>query len=248
MTRLAARLRNLKDYAHEFGVRGAFEAAVGVRRGGPFEVHVRGFAESFNCRDSGSDFSMLREVIGRRSLQLTLRRLPGLIVDAGANVGFATRVFMQQFPNSRIIALEPDEENCNAFRKNVRGNNVDLLNMALWSHSRGVRIANPGDHACSLRVEDAKPNVFVVPSITMDEIVRKFGDVSILKLDIEGAEKEVFASGAQPWVERVGLIMVELHERYAPGVGKLVESVLGPLSKTVTCRGHYKLFDLKGLA
>ena len=40
--------------------------------------------------------------------------------------------------------------------------------------------------------------------------------VDLLKVDIEGAEREVFASPAA-WIERVGVIIIELHDRFVRG-------------------------------
>jgi hypothetical protein len=43
--------------------------------------------------------------------------------------------------------------------------------------------------------------------------------IDILKLDIEGTEKELF-SGATNWLDRVSIIVIELHDRYEPGCSK----------------------------
>jgi len=36
--------------------------------------------------------------------------------------------------------------------------------------------------------------------------------IDILKIDIEGAEKEIFTNNYQQWIQRVGMIMIELHD------------------------------------
>ena len=53
-----------------------------------------------------------------------------------------------------------------------------------------------------------------VAAITRDRLMRDQGidHIDILKVDIEGAEKEVFAD-TSAWIDRVGSIIVELHER-----------------------------------
>ncbi len=43
---------------------------------------------------------------------------PKLIIDAGANVGFASLWFLQRFPNTEIIAIEPESSNCEMLKKN----------------------------------------------------------------------------------------------------------------------------------
>jgi hypothetical protein len=41
--------------------------------------------------------------------------------------------------------------------------------------------------------------------------------IDILKLDIEGAERELFNLGAEAWLGAVGQIIIELHDRFVPG-------------------------------
>jgi hypothetical protein len=53
-----------------------------------------------------------------------------------------------------------------------------------------------------------------LPGITIDEAMAALRSdwVDILKIDIEGAEAEVF-SGAVGWLARVGTVAVEIHGR-----------------------------------
>jgi hypothetical protein len=50
--------------------------------------------------------------------------------------------------------------------------------------------------------------------------------IDILKLDIEGAEKELFRAGFESWLPNTRLLIVELHDRMVPGCSKaLFEAV-----------------------
>jgi hypothetical protein len=55
-----------------------------------------------------------------------------------------------------------------------------------------------------------------VAGISMPELISLSGceRVSILKLDIEGAEKGLFETGAEEWLGLIDLIIIELHDRY----------------------------------
>ena len=59
--------------------------------------------------------------------------------------------------------------------------------------------------------------------------MRETGTVSIdlLKVDIEGAEIEVFASC--PWMKNVQITAIELHERIRPGCNDVLTSAAGGL-------------------
>src|SRR5262245_30159398 len=41
------------------------------------------------------------------------------IIDIGANIGIATRLFAAQYPGCRIMAVEPDRDNYALLQKNV---------------------------------------------------------------------------------------------------------------------------------
>ncbi len=41
--------------------------------------------------------------------------------------------------------------------------------------------------------------------------------VDILKVDIEGAEKELFSGARIDWLQRIGIVIVETHDRFKPG-------------------------------
>jgi len=49
--------------------------------------------------------------------------------------------------------------------------------------------------------------------------------VDILKLDIEGAEYEVLST-ASGWVENIGTIAIETHDRFRPGCTAMFETVV----------------------
>jgi len=42
-----------------------------------------------------------------------------LIVDCGANVGYASAYFSSHFPQARVIAVEPDDQKFEALRRNL---------------------------------------------------------------------------------------------------------------------------------
>ena len=57
-----------------------------------------------------------------------------------------------------------------------------------------------------------------VKTVTVESLLNdhQLGLVDVLKMDIEGAEKEVFANHS-PWINNVCSIIVELHERMKRG-------------------------------
>ena len=101
---------------------------------------------------------------------------------------------------------------------------------ALWSEDKDLHVCDIGNgewgfvtqtkgEECLLgtRVHDT------VRGIAMPRLLDDFGidEVDILKVDIEGSEKEVF-SGRPDWINRVGVLIIETHDRLKSGCGLAV--------------------------
>src|SRR5690606_32260101 len=50
-----------------------------------------------------------------------------LIVDCGANIGLSTLYFKSQYPQSRIIAFEPDKQNIELLKHNIAINKLENI-------------------------------------------------------------------------------------------------------------------------
>lgn len=145
----------------------------------------------------------------------------GLIIDAGANVGYASAYFLSQYPAARVIAIEPDPDNFAMLQKNVApyGERCTAIRGALWSSPAGVVMSErpEGVHVeWALKVRSAEPDEeATVPTVDVPSLMRDAGAdrISILKIDIEGSEKEVFAPESAPrsWLGQVDNLVIELH-------------------------------------
>ena len=104
-------------------------------------LKVPGVRTLLFCRTFGSDPWVLRGVFGAQHYEIALRDPPQLIIDGGANVGYASVYFANKYPNAQIIAIEPDPENCALFYKNCAAYpNVELIQGALWTTSADLVI------------------------------------------------------------------------------------------------------------
>lgn len=58
-----------------------------------------------------------------------------------------------------------------------------------------------------------------IKAITITEILRQFNynQIDILKIDIEGAEKELFSENYKDWLGKVDVLIIELHDRMKKG-------------------------------
>lgn len=148
---------------------------------------------------------------------------PQLIIDAGANAGYATLFLMNKFKQAKIISIEPDESNFEMLTMNCKSySNFEGIKSAIWINDSFVKITNPESGHTGFRVEETTEkdkNSF--PSITIQSILTNsgFDRIGILKLDIEGTEKELFEDNYKKWIDKVDVLIIELHDRFKPGCG-----------------------------
>ncbi len=186
-------------------------------------------------RTHTTDLSAYQEVIRDGAYALAPVRSPRIILDCGANIGLTSVFFANRYPEAKIIALEPDPSNFELCVMNCAPyENITPSRTAVWSHKSTVSVFDPGGtHGeWGIRV-GAQPDAAAerilgrAPAFSIDEIMRQhqIDRIDLLKVDIEGAELEVF-SNPSAWLDRVGVVIVETHERFRPGSRAAVRSAL----------------------
>lgn len=144
-----------------------------------------------------------------------------LVIDAGANVGYSSFYFLTHFPNCRVLAVEPDAANFAALQTNLApfGKRAIVHNCGIWSKQARLAIASNlyrDGRQWTRQVRECAPDEQAeFTAITIAELLRQSGcqRLSLLKMDIEGAEAVVFADSAvQEWLGRTDAIAIELHD------------------------------------
>jgi FkbM family methyltransferase len=141
-----------------------------------------------------------------------------LIVDAGANIGASVVYFAGVFPEGKILAIEPEANNCALLRKNCEGINYSLLEGGIGCAAGTLYLNDPGrsDWGFILRTHgEHQVPVFDAESIVADQIAQGLVPF-IFKADIEGGEAELFSNNTS-WVCTFPLLIVELHDWLYPG-------------------------------
>jgi FkbM family methyltransferase len=184
----------------------------------PFTVRSRHAAHPLWCRPRTTDSKVFYQIFILREYScLDEISSPGLIIDCGANVGYSSAYFLSRFPEARLIAVEPDVDNATILERNLRpfGERAKIVRSALWSHEAALAIDDDSKGgAWALRVRECRPGEpATVQAITVGAVLKESGEarISILKMDIEGAEAGVFVSDYQEWLNRTDNIVIELH-------------------------------------
>ncbi|EMB18188.1 FkbM family methyltransferase [Rhodopirellula europaea] len=154
---------------------------------------------------------------------------PKTLLDAGANIGLASVWFANQFPDADIVAIEPDPSNFRVLKENAAAyRRIRCLQVGLWHRNamleRISEDAQPWAYRYQETSKTAQRNLSSIESVGLDDVVNRFfeGSIDLLKMDIEGAEKEILAVGGQ-WTNRVQTAMIECHDRWVPGCEKAME-------------------------
>jgi FkbM family methyltransferase len=136
--------------------------------------------------------------------------------------------FSRRFPDAKIVALEPEASNFAALLRNARPYpQIVPIRAALWNRDGEISISEPdpatGAEGKWAFVTHEGPGVRV-PAITMSTLMKQMQmpSIDLLKLDIEGAEVEVFE--ACDWMDKIRCMMIELHDRFKPGCSEAVKS------------------------
>lgn len=171
-------------------------------------------AWQFHARKDSSDVRVFHQVMLRRAYHLPVKLPPArFIVDAGANAGYASLFFAQAHPGARILAIEPDRSNFDTLCANAKeAGRIECFHGALWPVETRLSIQNPSAPKTAIMVGAPGNNDGDVPTLTVPGIVARHGFIDILKLDIEGAELELFAHPDLSWLDHVGCLIIELHD------------------------------------
>jgi FkbM family methyltransferase len=158
---------------------------------------------------------------------------PRTIIDGGAYIGLSAIYFTLRYPGVRVVAVEASESNYNLLVRNTAAfPDIEPVHAALWPEPGSLILTDPGTGLWGLQVQDAgkQENGQALPggastdsvrAITVPDILRDYHleRVGLLKVDIEGAEKELFGAPA-PWLSAVDAICIELHDWFKVGCSR----------------------------
>jgi FkbM family methyltransferase len=168
------------------------------------------------------DITRLRrsnELMSYLNRQRLTGRMP-LIVDAGANIGAASLFFASVVPDAKIVAIEPDAENFKLLEMNVCGLPVEPIFAAVSSTDGWARVVDPAEGHWGYRTVNVLDTESgnAVPRQMIGAIYRERSAQYfpfIVKIDIEGAEADLFSANTE-WVATTPILIIELHDKFIP--------------------------------
>ncbi len=156
-----------------------------------------------------------------------------IVFDCGAYCGMCTYYFSKLVgPTGKVYAFEPDEDNYQIVRKNIKKHhldNVTLVKKGLYSHSTTLAFNNRGSGLSKLAGNQTHlVNVSLVEVISLADAYAQFNltHLDFVKMDIEGAELEVI-EGAKEFLrdKNVHFAIASYHLRDGEQTYKTLEKI-----------------------
>jgi FkbM family methyltransferase len=218
-------------------------------------VFPRSAKHPLRFRIGTSDFDVFRQIfVEREYAPLLGMRDVRLVIDCGANVGYSSSFFLSHYPECHVVAVEPDSGNFALLEQNISpyGQRAMALQAGIWPSDVPLKISSEpyrDGREWSVQVRpcapDEKPDVQGV-SIESLLAATPFSRISILKVDIEGAEAMLFRA-TPTWLNRVDAIAIELHEDSAFGPAtELFHQAIDGHGFTVTRSGELTICQRVG--
>jgi FkbM family methyltransferase len=156
-------------------------------------------------------------------------RPDSLAIDVGANAGFYTVPFARWISGrGRVLAIEPEPRNLARLRRALRNAQVeplvDIIPAAATRASGAVFLEinpdHPGDHRLAREGQR-------IDGVTLDGLLAERGwpHVSLIKIDVQGAEAEVLAGAQEVLRKFAPALYIEVDDRNLRDFGSSAEAL-----------------------
>jgi len=243
MKKLLYRLYVISKYLSEFGIEGfIFLMKFLGRKPKTISLFSKKFKHPIYLRKNTTDIKLFYDIYIRKEYSTNYQPNPLTIIDLGANIGLASVYFKNLFPNAKIIAVEPEKSNFDMLVMNTQNyGSIHCINKAVWNRATNLIIEDHGHGNWGFMVSESDiSNEHSVQSISVDGLLDEFNidQIDILKIDIEGSEKELFEKNYEKWLPRTKMIIVELHDVMRWGSSKSFFNAITKYEYSMTIKGE----------
>jgi FkbM family methyltransferase len=186
------------------------ETESGDRNSEPVALRLQNLHHPIFIRPGTDDaHTVINNIIRKEYDHIQPSNPPVWMIDAGAYIGDTSVYFLSRYPKLRIISLEPGWMSHQMAQMNLApyGDRATLLQKGLYTHD-GMACFSGDNTAASISEAGLEIDCVTISSLLEMYAIPR---VNILKMDIEGAEEEIFLSKPQEWLNRVDLLIIEIH-------------------------------------
>jgi FkbM family methyltransferase len=140
------------------------------------------------------------------------------ILEIGANIGYYALIGAKTVDKCQVLAVEPESKNIGMLEKNINANNfgnkINIHQYAVGNSNKTVEL-NISDRGNRHSLKNTKEHSGseLVEMKTPEKLLSDIGQdqIDVLRMDIEGAEIQVFKSLSAERLQQISLIFLELH-------------------------------------
>ncbi len=226
-----------------------------LRKGRSAVINLPGIKHTIKIRGGTSDLAIFNQIFVNKEYEFDLNFKPEFIIDAGANIGLSAVYFTNRFPEASIVAIEPEKANFDSLKRNTGDYpRIYCLKLAL-SNTPGktVKVMDGGNSESGYMTQDAGEPIGEIVDIaettTIDQLMDQYrlSYIDLLKIDIEGSEKELFSSNYERWLPKTRCLVVETHDRMKLGCSKSLFDALRHYDFSCTPHGENLVFTNNNL-
>jgi len=141
----------------------------------------------------------------------------------------ASIYFANRYPDAKIVAIEPESSNAAILTANCKPYpNITVLEKAVSYKSGAMKIVDTGSGHYGFMMKEIdgseNTNTPTIETVTLGEVMKMYAmdNIDLLKMDVEGSEREIFSYKSEEWLPKTRALTVELHDRFVPGASKAV--------------------------
>jgi len=239
-------LMNLYRHLLIFG-RSGFLVFWKIKNKSTNDIKISKVRTPISLRSGTSDIPLFYEIFWKNEYGFNLSFEPVNIIDAGANIGLAALFFANKYPNTKIISIEPEKSNFDLMLMNINDypniiplrkglSNLSNQKNEVYESDKGKWGFTTGLVSESLHQDDER----IISTISIDDIMAMYNlaYLDIVKIDIEGAEKELFESNYENWLSKTRCLVIELHDRLKLGCSKNFFNAIGRYNFSLSQKGE----------
>lgn len=211
-------------------------------------VKLKSYSAPLHLRQGTSDIPTFYKIFYYTEYDIALNIEPKVILDLGANIGLASIYFAEKYPQAKIYAVEPEKSNFELLLKNTKHNsNITCLNYGVWNRVTNLEIKAGYDNWGFRTEEVDHENTDTIRAISIDKIMGDYNleQIDILKIDIEGSEKELFQKNVEKWLPKTKAIIIELHDQIKKDCSKSIFKALENYNYELSAKGENFICELK---
>ena len=178
------------------------------------KMEIRFFDTPFFVSDPMTFLSGYKEIFKKEPYLFEFDENRPWIIDCGANVGLSVVYFKKKYPSAKIIAVEPDPALFKLLKKNIESfgwHDIILLQKGVWFKDGIIKFKQEGGFSGQIMKCDHSADLIEIDAIPLDILINNL-EIGLLKIDIEGAENEIFINSS-PNFKKVSNIFIEYHSR-----------------------------------